>query len=190
MTSETPVERQGGRTSNRGAGTRAAGKFARGLPEAERDARAAALRTQGWGYRAIAEEMGLTLSGAHDAVQRALKEVIQDAGEEAKKIELERLDEQLLRYDGMRAMVMSTLENRHYTVSSGRLICLDDEPLEDDGFVLQAADRLRQIEESKQKVAERRARLLGLDAPQRVSVDAENLGREIGEFLSAAGGPE
>lgn len=36
--------------------------------------------------------------------------------------------------------------------------------------------------------AERKARLLGLDVPTRVSVDAENLGREIGELLDALDG--
>src|SRR5581483_1861570 len=36
--------------------------------------------------------------------------------------------------------------------------------------------------------AERKARLLGLDVPTRVRVDAENLGREIGELLDALGG--
>jgi hypothetical protein len=184
MSHEKPPPRQTG--STRGSD----GKYIRSPETAERDAYAASLRAKGYSYRAIAEDMGVDPTAAHDAVQRALKAVIQEPAEAAKQIELERLDEQLLRYDGMRAMVMRTLENRHYTVSSGKLICLDDEPLEDDGFVLQAADRLRQIEESKQRAAERRARLLGLDAPQRVSVDAENIGREIAELLGAIGGAE
>lgn len=180
-----PPQRQ---ASSKGRG--ADGKYIRTAEQAERDAFAASLRSKGYGYRAIAEEMGVDIAAAHAAVQRALKEIVQEPAEDAKKLELERLDEQLLRYDGMRAMVMRTLENRHYTVSSGKLIFLGDEPLEDDSFVLAAADRLRQIEESKQKAAERRARLLGLDAPQRVSVDAENIGREIGELLAAMGGVE
>lgn len=187
--SREPTERQPRRSS--GKRTRGSdGKYARGLREAERDATAARLRTQGWSYRAIAEELGTTISNAHDSVQRALKEVVQEPAESAKQIELERLDESLTRFEGMRAMVMRTLERAHYTVSSGKLIYLGEEPLEDDGFVLQAADRLRQIEESTIRVQERRARLLGLDAPQRVSVDAENLGREIAELIAAIGGAE
>lgn len=184
MSDQVPPPRQ--TEATRGAD----GKYIRSPETAERDAYAASLRAKGYSYRAIAEDMGVDPTTAHEAVQRALRAVVQEPAEDAKRLELERLDEQLLRYDGMRAMVMRTLENRHYTVSSGKLICLDEEPLEDDGFVLQAADRLRQIEESKQKVAERRARLLGLDAPQRVSVDAENIGREIGELLASMGGAE
>jgi hypothetical protein len=184
MSSQEPTPRQTDAT--RGPD----GKYIRSPETAERDAYAASLRAKGYSYRAIGAEMGVEATTAHEAVQRALRDIVQEPAEDAKRLELERLDEQLLRYDGMRAMVMRTLENRHYTVSSGKLICLDDEPLEDDGFVLQAADRLRQIEESKQKAAERRARLLGLDAPQRVSVEAENIGREIGELLVAMGGAE
>lgn len=186
MSDQEPTQRQARPKKVRSGG----GQFVRTPEQAERDAYAASLRSKGYGYRAIGEELGVDPSSAYDAVQRALKEIVQEPAEEAKKLELERLDEQLLRYDGMRAMVMRTLENRHYTVSSGKLIFLGDEPLEDDSFVLAAADRLRQIEESKQKAAERRARLLGLDAPQRVSVDAENIGREIGELLASMGGAE
>lgn len=35
------------------------------------------------------------------------------------------------------------------------------------------------------KIIDRRIRLHGLDAPTRISVEAENLGREIGELLAA-----
>lgn len=59
----------------------------------------------------------------------------------------------------MYAAAMEVLEREHVTVSNGRVVSLDDgTPLPDDGPVLQAIDRLLRIQE-------RRARLLGLDAP-------------------------
>lgn len=38
--------------------------------------------------------------------------------------------------------------------------------------------------------AERKAKLLGLDVPTRVSVDAEHIGREIAELITALGDPD
>lgn len=147
---EQPAERQASKT--RGAD----GKFTRDAETAERDAEAARLRSRGWSYRRIAAELDLSVSNAHAAVQRALRAIVEEPAQDVRTLELERLD-------GMYDAVMKVLEAKHFTVSQGRLIKIDDEPLEDDGPVLAAVDRLLRIQE-------RRAKLLGLDAPTKAEV--------------------
>ncbi|MCK9929447.1 hypothetical protein MXD62_20065 [Frankia sp. Mgl5] len=109
-------------------------------------------------YRDIALTMGMaSVSSAHDAVQRALDATIpNEPAAEVRQLELDRLDR-------MHVAVMAVLEKQHVTVSNGKVIYLDGEPLEDDAPVLQAVDRLL-------KIQDRRAKLLGLDAEQKVSV--------------------
>ena len=97
--------------------------------------------------------------------------------------------------DELAQAARAVLERKHLVVSQGRVVRLgkpyidketgeaevDDgrgEPLEDDAPVLQDIDRLL-------KIQERRARLLGLDAPQRVSIEAQQLGDAIGALLGA-----
>jgi hypothetical protein len=183
MTEETP-------------GRGKSGRFERTIETAERDAEAARLKSRCLGYREIAEQLGFANEGsAYKAVQRALKAIVQEPAEEVKQLELERLDR-------MYHEVLAVLERQHVTVSNGRVVTrqagyevdADGEPLRDgddklvpkyeevldDGPVLQAVDRLLRIQE-------RRARYLGLDVATRVSVDAENLGREIGELLAGLG---
>ena len=70
---------------------------------------------------------------------------------------------ELERLDRLYEAAVGVLERHHVTVSQGRVVQLDGEPLPDDGPVLQAIDRLL-------KLQERRARLLGLDAAQKLDV--------------------
>lgn len=146
------------------------GKWIRTVKTAERDAEAARLRAQGWSYQRIADELGWADKGtAHRAVQRVLQETVQDAGEDLRVMERERLDR-------LSEAAWTVLERQHITVSNGKIIHLDGEPLPDDGPVLQAIDRLLRISESRRK-------LEGLDAPSRVSVDAVTIGEEITSIL-------
>jgi hypothetical protein len=167
MTDEPPAERQADRT--RGGD----GRFTRSLETADRDAKAARLRSRGMSYRQIAAELGVEVASAYDAVQRALKDALGEAPADVRRLELERLDQ-------MEAAVWAVLERDHITVSQGRVVrrrILDDngdpivagrdrddkpvfreEDVLDDGPVLQAVDRLL-------KIQARRAALLGLDAP-------------------------
>lgn len=147
----------------------AGGRFVASPDTAERDAEACRLRSRGMSYPAIAKQLGYAdPSGASKAVSRALRVTRQDAAEEVRTMELSRLDDL---YERMLAIV----ERSHPTVSVGKVL-----DVEDDGPRMAAVDRLLRIQE-------RRARLLGLDAPQRISVDAENLGREIAELLGELG---
>ncbi|WP_327246560.1 hypothetical protein [Streptomyces sp. NBC_01320] len=129
------------------------GRFVRTLTTAERDAEAARLRSSGWTYPRIAAELGFNhKADAYNAVKRVLDATVREAGDDLRALELDRLDD-------MYAAAMEVLEREHVTVSNGRVVSLDDgTPLPDDGPVLQAIDRLLRIQE-------RRARLLGLDAP-------------------------
>lgn len=152
------------------------GKYVRTLTVAERDAEAARLRSQGWTYERIADHLGYTdKSNARRAIEKVLKSTVQEAGDELRKIERERLDR-------LAEAAWAVLERQHVTVSNGRIVSLNGEPLPDDGPVLQAIDRLLRISESRRK-------LEGLDAPSRVSVDAENLGQEISHILDRLAGP-
>lgn len=128
------------------------GTFVRTVTTAERDAAAARLRSSGWSYPDIAAELGFKQrADAYNAVKRVLDSTVREAGDELRALELDRLD-------GMYRAAMAVLERQHVTVSHGKIVQHDGEPLVDDAPVLQAVDRLLRIQE-------RRSRLLGLDAP-------------------------
>lgn len=152
------------------------GRFLYTVESARRDAQAAELRAQGWGYQRIADELQYENKGtAWHAVDRVMQETVQEAGDTLRKMERERLDR-------MSEAAWAVLERQHVTVSNGRIVSLNGEPLPDDGPVLAAIDRLLRISESRRK-------LDGLDAPSRVSVDAENLGAEIASIIDRLSGP-
>lgn len=169
------------------------GQYVRTLEAAERDAEAARLRTCGWTYGMIAKELGYTSrQAAWNGVQTVLAEIVREPAEDLVRIETERLDLELVRLDQLERDVRRVLDAEHITVSNGKVIIdpRTNQPLEDDGPVLQAADRLIKIEDARRRNAERRAKLLGLDVPSRVSIEAEQLGREISRLLDATLGPD
>lgn len=151
------------------------GNFARTIDTVRRDVAAAELRAKGWAYQRIADELGWSSKGdACRAVQRVLKETQQEAGDELRVMERERLDR-------LSEAAWAVLDRQHVTVSNGQIVRLNGEPLADDGPVLQAIDRLLRISESRRK-------LDGLDAPSRVSVDAVTIGEEITGILDRLAG--
>lgn len=147
------------------------GKFIRDLATAERDAEAAQLRSTGMPYRKIAAQLGINVHTAHDAVKRAMAEVVQEDGAEALAFELRRLDEELERLDDLYGKVMAVLEREHVTVSQGRVVTMDDgATVPDDDWILKAVDRLVRIDESRRRNGESRRRLLGLDQPVKTQI--------------------
>jgi uncharacterized small protein (DUF1192 family) len=133
------------------------GKYVRTLESAERDAQACRLKARRMSYAKIAERLGYYDGReAYRGVQRALAAVVQEPAAELLQLELQQLDM-------LARQVLKVLERRHVTVSHGQLVYHDGKPLVDDGPVLQAVDRLL-------KIQERRAKLLGLDAPKRLEV--------------------
>lgn len=143
-----------------------------------RDAEAARLKALGWTLPEIATELNLAGDPARAAaaIKRAMARAVRFATDEARALELQS-------YDELEAIAWRQLQANHVLVQNGRIIRADDGvPLEDNRFVLETMDRIL-------KIKERRARLLGLDAPTRAeivsidSVDAEiaRLEREMDE---------
>ncbi|MEV8402593.1 hypothetical protein [Streptomyces niveus] len=151
-------------------------RFTRTLEGAQKDARAAELRGKGWTYQRIADELGWANKGdAHHAVKRVLDATLREAGDSLRELERARLDR-------LSAAAWEVLDRQHVTVNNGQIIRLGGEPLLDDAPALQAIDRLLRISESRRK-------LDGLDAPSRVSVDAQQLGDEIANLFDRLGTP-
>ncbi len=166
------------------------GRFVGSLTTAQRDAEAARFRTQGWTYQRIADYLGFKQrADAYNAVKRVLDATVREAGDDVRALELGRLDAELARLADVEREVWTVLKRKHVTVSNGQIIRLEGEPLLDDAPVLQAADRLVRIEDARRKNGERRARLLGLDAPTKQNITItperaaalEQLVEELGE---------
>lgn len=137
------------------------GRFIRTLGNADRDAEACRMKTAGFTYQQISDELGYGGKGhAHDGVQRALLETMQEPADELRSLELARAEE-------IYVMAREIALKDHYAHSNGRVVHLNDEPLIDDGPKLAAMDRML-------KALERRAKYKGLDAPQKF----ENLSLE------------
>lgn len=152
------------------AGRSGKGKFIRTVESAERDAKAARMRSQGMSYPDIAAELGIDKGNAHRAVQRAMAEIVAEDGAAAVAFELRRLDEELVRLNDLYKLVMDVLEREHVTVSEGRVVTVDGAPLPDDDMILKAADRLIRIDQSRRSNGESRRKLLGLDQPTQTTV--------------------
>jgi hypothetical protein len=124
---------------------------------AERRVQALELRKAGASYRAIAAQLNISEKTAHQDVQRALRalaEIEHASAEEYRTMEL-------LRLDALTLEASRILRATHPLISGGKVLSgftVDGKAigLTDDGPKLQAIDRLLRI-------AERRARLLGLD---------------------------
>ena len=130
---------------------------------ADRRKKAIELRLAGSDWQTIADQLGYSDRGAAcKDVTRALEAHI---AEQHASLEVYR-ETELMRLDQLTVEVVRVLKARHYVVTqSGRLV--DDPqtgaPMLDDGPVLTAVDRLL-------KIQDRRAKLLGIDAAQRVEV--------------------
>lgn len=138
------------------------------------------LRAEGLTLSQIANQLGLSCpQAASKLVQKALKATIEEPAEHLRKVSLERLD---LMY----REAMDVLRGYHLVISNGVAVrdpTFQFDPdehvdgsvprealIRDTGPVLAAIDRLLKIEE-------RRAKLLGLDAPKKT------------ELTGADGGP-
>jgi len=143
------------------------GRWRRTAEGAERDAEAVRLRSRGLTYQQVSDALGYgDRANARRAVERAMLATIAEPADEAKALELMRLDE-------LHRAAWSVMTTWHPMVVGGRVVRDHlGRAVEDVGPVLAAIDRLLRI-------AERRARLLGLDAPLRAelitldAVDAE-----------------
>jgi hypothetical protein len=164
-----------------GTRTRAGnGKFIRTAATIKRDHKAAELRGQGWSFDRIADELGFASRGkAHEAVMRAYAEIPSEASEQAKALDLERIDRLIEK-------AWEIMLRDHVTVSQGRVVgkvvgverddngdplydgkgepVLIYEDILDDGPALAAIREIRGL-------LERRAKIMGYDAPVRSRVE-------------------
>lgn len=148
-----PPPRKSGTQRPRNGGS---GKFVKSAVSAERAAEAAKLRTTGLSWDDIAKALGFADgSGAYRAAQQAMRAIAEPA-QELRAIELARLDFAL-------RMAWQAMTAEHITVQQGRVVTdpVTGLPLRDWGPVLAAIDRVV-------KLGERRAKLLGLDAPTKI----------------------
>jgi hypothetical protein len=124
-----------------------------------RDAWAADRWADGWLLKDIAAGLEISVHTAHDAVERSMaasRKAKVTAGERARAVQRARLER-------AHEAAMAVLEADHITVSNGRLILRNDEPIPDYDPILRTIDRIVKISESLR-------RLDGLDQP--IKVDA------------------
>lgn len=115
-------------------------------PTAAKDARALELRARGWTHQQIADELGYAnRSGALKACDRALTATIREKNEDAKALLIHDLSM-------AKQAVWAVLEANHITISDGRIVTLNDEPITDDEPVLRAVDRLVKIDQELAKI--------------------------------------
>lgn len=135
------------------------------------------MRTEGCNYDEIATALGFSeRGGAKRAVERALLAVVAEPAGHLRTLELARLDLLLGR-------AWHVLQTEHIAVSQGRVIIdpRSGEPMVDHGPVLQAIDRVL-------KIMERRARLVGLDAPVKVeAITVDQIEVEIARLAEELG---
>lgn len=155
------------------------GRYIRTADSAQRDAEACQLRGRGVTYDEIATQLGFAdRSKARQAVERALDQTIREPAEELRMLELQRLDELWRR-------AWAILEREHQVVQLGKVVRdVNGQAVVDHGPTLQAIDRLL-------KIQERRAKLLGLDAPtkfegitmDRLDSEIARLSQELGAYM-------
>lgn len=139
----------------------------------QRDTRALELRSQGWTYRAISEELGY---GGTGNAQRAVEAVVAKVPEESAKVVRAQMVEQL---DLMTNTALQVLARTHLAYHQGEpLTDAQGRPVLDDGPTLKAIDTLG-------RVLERRAKLLGVDAPERSELAVVQLPPEIQSWVDS-----
>lgn len=119
-----------------------------------RQAEALQLRARGLPYEQVGEALGITKQAAFKLVTRALRATLREAGEQVRQLELCRLDDLLVE-------ATAVLGRPHFHVQGGEVVMHDGVPLPDDGPTLAAIATVLRVQQ-------RRAALLGLDAPTKV----------------------
>lgn len=112
----------------------------------ERAAEALKLRKQGMTVTDIAERQGVSIATTSQDISLSLKEITREPAEEVRDMELQRLDEMLVRLNTELAHIAKARKSGEEYISSDK-----------------AANSVARIVDAQLKVQERRARLLGLE---------------------------
>lgn len=126
---------------------------------------------------------------ARDLLKDELARRVDPRVDAYRAIHLERLEGELLRLDEFEQRARQVLTRHHITVNNGRVISVDGEPLQDDGPVLAAIDRLIKIEDARRRNNESQRKLLGLDAPTKVDAQVTEVTQqdiELQDMLASA----
>jgi hypothetical protein len=124
------------------------------------------MRARGETYDEIASALRFgSRSGAYAAVERALTSTVHEGATELRHL-------QMLTLDALQMAAWAVIDRTHYAVSAGKVVMLNGEPVRDDAPTLRAVDTIVRI-------CERRARLCGLDSPQRHEITVGDLDSEI-----------
>lgn len=143
------------------------------------------MRRVGITWERIATECGYNSAATAAAdIYRVLSERTREMGEAVtglRSIEADKLD-------AMERVIIRIMNKPHVLAQQGRIVYNQDgTPVEDTAPLFQCVDRLIRI-------AERRAKLLGLDAPVKAQVEVKNTGVDnaIAEYLAGmvTGGKE
>lgn len=150
------------------------GRFTEDPDLPAQDARIADLRRQGYSPLQIAQQLGIPRTNVYGALERCYRAVRAEPAAEARALEVERMDEMLIRLKDDEAHLRRLAGGDHVTVSQGRVVYDDSgEAVPDDSFILQCYDRIHRIEQRRLDVATRRARLLGIEAPVQAQVSGQ-----------------
>jgi hypothetical protein len=162
------------------------GQFIQTQDGAERDAKAARMRAQGWSLQRISDELGY---GGKQNVSRALEKLrertVLPAAQELVAHELSILDHLIDK-------TMEVLGQDHLVVQHGRIVLQGEKPAEgeqDERKPLVDHDLTMKAVATLQRLTESRRKLLGLDAAVKVdltqtTVDEQDLA--IRDMISAA----
>lgn len=116
---------------------------------------------EGHTYAQIAKRLDVSRNYVFLAYQRGLAAL--NAGENAAARALRYIDMHLAEMQAERAAVQSVINGYHVVVNNGHVVSLDSVPLEDQGPLLAAVDRMV-------KLREQEATLLGIKAKTEISV--------------------
>jgi uncharacterized protein (DUF3084 family) len=151
---------------------------------AERRTRVLAMRVEQRPYTEIAAALGISETLARTDYVRAM---------ECRKTELDEqrhltVARELATLEIAEQAAWEVLRREHIVIQHGQVVRVNRRPVADDAPVLQAIDRIL-------KISERRARLLGLDAPVRAKVEVTDavdadIERLVAELAGLAAGGE
>jgi hypothetical protein len=126
---------------------------------------------------------------ARDLLREELARRVDPKIDQYRALHLERLEGELVRLNELEERAKLVLGRHHITVNNGRVIAVDGEPLQDDGPVLAAIDRLIKIEDARRKNNAEQRKLLGLDAPTKVDAQVTEVTQqdiELAELVREA----
>jgi hypothetical protein len=126
------------------------GRYAEDPVAADRDLKVYDLRLRGRTFEAIAAELGIGQSTAHDAFKRVINARRVEASDDARQLERDRLQAALQRYDEREQQLHAMLKRKHIVVQHGKVV-------EDS-----TGNRITQLERLRDQVHQRMVDLDGL----------------------------